>query len=98
MCSVKCKKKPLTLSIKAVLPEADLTSSEIFFFSLKTTSEKMQAVMGVCFAVSLDFYCQNQLTDAVFNSWWHETNFCPISPGHMFCITLGMFSIPCQLW
>lgn len=25
-------------------------------------------------------------------------NFWPISPGHMFCITLGMFSNPCQLW
>lgn len=23
-------------------------------------------------------------------------NFCPVSPGHMFCITLGMFSIPHQ--
>lgn len=65
---VKCEKKPLSV-LKPMLPEADLTSSETLFFSQQTASEKIQALMGVCFAVPLDFYCQNQLTDTAFNSW-----------------------------
>lgn len=52
-----------------MFPEADITSFETFF-SNWLLQRKVQAVMGVCFAVSLDYYCQNRLTDEAFNNWW----------------------------
>lgn len=52
-----------------VFPEADITSSEAFF-SNRLLQRKVQALMGVRFAVSLDYYCQHRLTDEAFSNWW----------------------------